>query len=311
MKSKRLVAILTILLHSDIVPAPKLAEKFGVSVRTIYRDIQALEDTGIPVVSTTGIRGGISIPAEYRANKRTFNHKDVATLLIDPTYSPHPVLSAPPPLEDINALIHNPQMHAFELDARKLFLDLSPWAGNALVSNNLTAIYYSLRENRFITFQYTTFTQDPIRRMVEPHQLVLTDSQWFLRGYCLAHNAFRVFKLRHIKNIELLPDTFSPRPFPQNTHGLPSRANNRSTRIELLVDPCLKEHLLAKCNEQDMTPLESGKIHVSLDFVENDINYGFLMQCGNKCECIAPKHVRDELIHRLESALKLYCPAAP
>lgn len=65
MKIQRLIAILTSLLQTDRIPATRLAEMFEVSVRTIYRDIDDLESAGIPIVTHTGVNGGVGILEQY------------------------------------------------------------------------------------------------------------------------------------------------------------------------------------------------------------------------------------------------------
>ena len=308
MKIQRLIAILTILLRTDITPAPQLAKKFGVSVRTIYRDIQTLESAGIPIISVTGVHGGVGILPQYKMDKQLFTHQDIARLLTG-LNSVAGSINSPglnQTLEKIRAFIPDSQLDAIEMDARKLHIDLSPWSGNAIIGKNLDAIYDALQANQLIRFNYTTLKQDASTRIVEPHQLVLKESNWYLRAYCLNRSAFRLFKLRRIVNIQHLPGHFTPRDFPNRLHDFKEWTHPGMIEIELLIDETAKEILLDKCHEDDMTELENGKIHVRLNFVPSDLGYGFLMQLGEKCECIAPDYVRNELVMRLDRALSRY-----
>ena len=66
MRLERLIGILTILLQRDKITAPELAERFEVSRRTIQRDVEALCQAGIPIITTQGVGGGISIMESYR-----------------------------------------------------------------------------------------------------------------------------------------------------------------------------------------------------------------------------------------------------
>ena len=77
MKIDRLIGILSILLQEEKVTAPELAEKFEVSRRTINRDIEDLCKAGIPVVTSQGTGGGISIMDGYKLDRTILSSKDM------------------------------------------------------------------------------------------------------------------------------------------------------------------------------------------------------------------------------------------
>lgn len=308
MKIQRLIAILTILLRTDCVPASKLAEKFEVSVRTIYRDVEVLESAGIPIVTTAGVNGGIGILKEYKIDKKLFTSQDISTLLtgLNTVSGSMNGATLNQTLEKIKALIPEEQGRAIELDARKLHIDLTPWANNPVIGDNLEMLQKALAENRMVEFAYTTLKQEQGNRRVEPHQLVLKENQWYLRGYCAARQDFRVFKLRRMKDVAITEKVFEPRDFAQKMNDFKEWTHERMIEIELVADALIKDVLLDKCREENMTELGDGKIHVRLPFVESDLGYGYLLQHGEKCECIGPPHVRKELARRIAVMGGLY-----
>ena len=77
MKIDRLIGIITILLQKDKVTAPELARRFEVSRRTINRDIEDICKAGIPIVTTQGNGGGISISDSYKIDKTLFTHDEL------------------------------------------------------------------------------------------------------------------------------------------------------------------------------------------------------------------------------------------
>ncbi len=83
MKLDRLIGILAVLLQKDQVTAPELAELFEVSRRTINRDIEALCQAGIPLVTTQGFGGGISIMEGYRMDRTILSRSDMQAILAD------------------------------------------------------------------------------------------------------------------------------------------------------------------------------------------------------------------------------------
>lgn len=308
MKIQRLIAILTVLLQTDHMPAPRLAEKFGVSVRTIYRDVQALESAGIPIVTTPGLHGGIGILEQYKIDKKLFTSQDISTLLTGLHTVSGSISDATlnQTLEKIRALIPEDQVRAIELDARKLYIDMTPWQQNPEIVAHLATLQQALDTNRLLRFAYQTLRQERSLRTVEPHQLVLKESQWYLRGYCRDKGDFRVFKLRRMAAVQVLDETFAPREFPARLNDFKDWFHERMIEIELLMHPTLREAMLDRCREEDITPWPDGRLHIRLNFVESDLGYGYLMQHGDKCECIAPAHVRAELVRRIDALRRVY-----
>ena len=82
MKVDRMLSIIMLLLHRKIISAPELSKIFDVSVRTIYRDIETISHAGIPVVTETGVKGGVSILEEFKIDKYLFSASDIASTMI-------------------------------------------------------------------------------------------------------------------------------------------------------------------------------------------------------------------------------------
>lgn len=81
MKESRLFKIIYYILENGRITAPELAEKFEVSVRTIYRDIDVISSAGIPIYVTTGRNGGIQILENYVLDKAFFSEKEKQDIL--------------------------------------------------------------------------------------------------------------------------------------------------------------------------------------------------------------------------------------
>lgn len=308
MKIQRLIAILTILLRTDHVSARRLAEKFEVSTRTIYRDIHVLEQAGIPIVSAYGLNGGIGIIEEYKIDKKLFTSQDISMLLtaLNTVSGSVSASTLNQTLEKIRALIPKEHAQAVEVDARKLHIDMTPWANNPAIGENLGVLRQALDGNHMVSFLYTNLKEETAPRKVEPHQLMLKDSQWYLKAYCMERQDFRTFKLLRMQDIQAHPEVFEPRDFPQETPSFKEWSKKGMIKIELLADSSIRDFLLEQCSELDMRPADNGKIHVTINFVVNELLYSYLLQFGDKCECIAPPHVRQEVIRRLDSARRMY-----
>ena len=82
MKIDRLVSIIMVLLDKNRIGAQELADMFEVSLRTIYRDIDAINMAGIPVRGTSGVNGGFEIMPEYKLDKKVFSAADLSAILM-------------------------------------------------------------------------------------------------------------------------------------------------------------------------------------------------------------------------------------
>lgn len=308
MKLQRLIAILTILLQKNRVSATALAEKFEVSVRTIYRDIETLENAGIPIITFTGVNGGISIIEQYKIDKKLFTDQDISTLLTS-LYSVSgsiPDAKLNQTLEKIKGLIPRERGRAIELTSRQLYIDMTPWSNHPRISEALKQIQKSLEENSLIQFSYTPRHGETGERIAEPYQLVLKENNWYLRAFCLKRQDFRTFKLRRMENIVVLPQKFEPRKFEDGMTDFKDWKSDKLITVELVVDDSLRERVLDYCHDECMEDLDNGKIHVEMPFVESEMGYSVLLGMGHKCEVIAPAHIREELTRRIALMKMVY-----
>lgn len=311
MKLERLIAILTTLLQKERISATWFAEKFGVSVRTIYRDIEALESAGIPIVTHTGVNGGISIIDSYKIDKKLFTNQDITTLLTS-LYSVSGSLSSAKinqTLEKIKSLIPEEHGQNIELTSKQLYVDMTPWSSNPLVTEALKIVQHALEGNHLIEFDYQGRHSTTLKRTAEPHQLVLKENKWYLRAFCRERSDFRTFKVSRIKEMKILPETFTPRVFDQGMTDFKEWQNKRTIIIELVIEESLRERALDFCHEAQMRALDNGKIAVTMPFVESDMGYGVLLSMGYRCTVVSPAHVRDELIRQINLLSRVYTDA--
>lgn len=132
MKTERLLAITMILLEHKQISASKLADMLEVSVRTIYRDIDSLSQSGIPVTTQTGSKGGISIMENYKIDKHFFTTTDITSLLIalESLASNISPISLQHTLEKIKTLVPTHFLDEIEFKSNQIASDLTPWTSN-------------------------------------------------------------------------------------------------------------------------------------------------------------------------------------
>jgi len=206
----RLTAILTQLQTVRLLTAPNLAKKFGVSIRTIYRDIKALEQAGVPIFTEEGkgykLMEGYKIPpvmfTENEANalilveQLVLKNKD-ASLVKEYTEA----------IQKIKAVLKN--------DVKDKANLLSDRTRNALnlnterTSNNLTILQHALTNHCLVKIDYANEAKKQSQRIIEPFALLSTDN-WLLIAWCQQREEFRYFRLDRIAKLQVLSEKFTP-----------------------------------------------------------------------------------------------------
>lgn len=208
MKIDRLVSIIMILLERKKISASELAEMFEVTPRTIYRDIEAISLAGVPIVTYPGVNGGIGIMDEYKIDKKIFTKSDVETLLIglssmSSAFSKEEIKCT---LAKIKGLFPEEHIKEIELKSNQISIDLTPWIGNKDLKSNLEQIKKAMNDKKILRFNYFDSKGKKSNRKVEPYQLVLKESNWYLQGYCISKQDFRIFKLSRISDIKVIEE---------------------------------------------------------------------------------------------------------
>lgn len=304
MKIDRLISIIMILLNNNKISATKLAQMFEVSTRTIYRDIQVIEQSGVPIFTTTGVDGGIGILPTYKVDKNLFSPTDIQTILmglssVSTTLSSKDLIGT---LEKVKQLL--PPKHTIK--ANQIEIDLTTWMGNKSILLLIDQIKQSLEENHILWFAYCNNSGIISLRQVEPYQLVLKETHWYLQAYCLQKQDFRIFKLSRISNLVVDKTTFIPREFSPKPLDGKGWIDKSLMPIQLLVDGSLYDKMMELCGEDHIKPYADHKFLVEFMFVPDDYGYNLLLGFGHNCECIAPIEVRTELINRIEKLATRY-----
>ena len=215
----RLTAIVTQLQTKRLVTAPELAAKFSVSVRTIYRDIRALEDAGIPIYVEEG--KGYSLMEHYRLPPVTFTESEANALIIAEQLVLNNKDSSL--IKDYSAAIDKIKsvLTLNIKDKANLLTDRTQSKQIENIertSSNLSILQFALTNFLLTKIEYANEANETTDRTIEPFALLSARSNWLLVAWCLLRKDFRYFRLdsakqrlrQRIKKIEILSETFTP-----------------------------------------------------------------------------------------------------
>lgn len=308
MKVDRLVSIIMILLDKGRVGAQELADQFEVSPRTIYRDIEAINMAGIPVRSTAGVGGGFEIMPEYKIDRKVFSADDLSAILmglssLSGMMRGKELVNA---LAKVRSFVPADKAKDIELKANQIWIDLSPWMGNTDMQGYLERIKVALQQRKLLTFEYIAHHGNKTVRMVEPYQLVLKSSHWYLQGYCYKRNEFRLFRLSRMSNLQIGEETFTPREYQKPTLAFAEILETMQTKVKIRIHKSVMDRVLDFCAYEDFTPDGDAHYIVDFPFIENEYYYDILLGFGAKCECLEPLSIRAEMKRRIHQIAALY-----
>jgi predicted DNA-binding transcriptional regulator YafY len=294
------------LLRKERVQAKELAEMFDVSVRTILRDVEAINLAGIPIVTYQGANGGIGIAEGYRLDRSVLTEEDMSTIIstlggIAGTIpdSRHEVL-----MEKLRNIMPSAQLESLDSKVKQLVIDLSPWGGNELLRESVASIRKAIENRKEIEFEYIDSEGKRSRRAVEPYSLVLKGQKWYMYAWCSIRQDFRLFRLSRIRELVVSDRHYEPRKVSmgQLTYEDHWKAPENMISLELVFEKEL-ESLVEEWFAGELEKQEDGKLLAKVMLPENNWLYGFILSFGPGVEVINPPHLRGIIA---ELAKKIY-----
>jgi predicted DNA-binding transcriptional regulator YafY len=298
MQINRLFEIIYILLDKKSVTAKEFAEHFEVSVRTIYRDIDILSSAGIPIYTSQGKGGGISLLDDYILNKSVLSENEQNEILFalqSLTAAQKP--GADPVLAKLSRLFNKNQANWIEVD-------LAPWGSSKTQTSEFTVLKEAILNQQRIQFEYINSSGEKSRRYVEPVKLIFKVNAWYLQGFCLSRNTFRTFKISRMSKIETMQEHFDKRPEP------PEEAQENSTQkwIPIVLKGSAQGayRILDEFDENAITQESDGSYTVTAMLPESKWLIGYLLSFGTDIEVLEPAPIRALLQGQVEALYEKY-----
>ena len=210
----RLLSILTILKSKRITTGPELADKFAVSLRTIYRDIRKLEESGVPIITIEG--RGYTIMDGYMVAPIMFDELEVNALitaeqLIARTNDDSLIEHFEQTLQKIKSVFKSTLQSKGELLNSKMHVFKSK--SSEAKSSSLAHIQMAIVNFRITDLTYVALSEETTSRMIEPVAIYSFDEKWIVIAWCRLRAAYRSFRLDRIQHFKILEETFVDRQF--------------------------------------------------------------------------------------------------
>ncbi|MBI3519064.1 MAG: YafY family transcriptional regulator [Bacteroidetes bacterium] len=298
----RVTAILIQLQSKRIVKAQDIAERFNISLRTVYRDIRTLEEAGIPLVGETGV--GYSIMDGYRLPPVMFTIDEAtafltAEKLVEKLTDASTDESYKSAMYKIKSVLRSTEKDYLEtMDHHIEVLDNPYIPKERTAHNSLQPILKSIAEKKVLSIHYfANHSQENTSRNIEPVGIFYSGSNWHLLAFCQLRNDYRDFRIDRIQQI-----TSTPLPFKKEHPSLKSFLKQIAQEKEL-------NHIVILVNKEIMKHLGEQKYYngfISQREVKDKIEMTFLtcsvegfarwyMMFGDHAEVVSPLTLKQAI----------------
>lgn len=298
MKLDRLLGILTVLLQNRRVTAPYLAERFEVSRRTITRDIDALCMAGIPVVTTQGTGGGIAIAEGYKLDKSVLTANELHDIVAS-LRGLGSVTGKPQVERTLDKLIPGGDGAMVSL-RESVVIDLASHAKNSLMEK-IGQIKRAIQAGHTITFDYF-YEKGDITRTIEPYTVVFMWSAWYVFGYCLTRDDWRLFKLSRLWGLRENSEAFAARQIPPDRVVTADRFPDEK-RLVALLEPAQKYQLIDTYGPSCFTEEADGMLRLEIGYTNDDYMRRWLLSFGGAARVIEPVSMAEAIRREAEKML--------
>ena len=290
MRLDRLLGISLELMTKRRVTAAELADKFEVSVRTIYRDIELINQAGIPVVSYNGADGGYELADGYFVTRQHFSVDDLSVIYSLLKAMEGAMGGAVSSAKRKLASLH-PKL-ADEERRETVVMDLCVPESER---NHVQELYGAIRQRRVVRLSYTDAAGTTTERFVEPINLLWSKGAWYVEAYCRKVRAMRYFRVSRIERLDVTEERFVPRQLPKE----PEREETPGIRVHLRFDVSVRTRVL----EQFPGECEylGDCIEVRTTFYRKEYALSVIAGYGTKVEIVSPDELRDEIIAHLDT----------
>ena len=300
MQINRLFEIVYILLDKKNITANELAERFEVSRRTILRDIDKLSSAGIPVYSTPGKGGGISILDSFVLNKTVISEEEQNQIIFAlQSFVPTQSAEAGDILSRLSALFDKRDMSWIEVD-------FSRWGNESADREKFDILKKAILEKHGVEFKYPQHSGRFSERHVYPLKLVFKSKAWYVQAYCLKRLAYRTFRISRIQALNAVSDSFAGREFSPPPINEQKVDRSSFAHLVLRFAPEVALGIYDEFNPENIRVEKDGSCIVEIDFPHDYWMYSFILSFGSSVEVLAPENVRMMMLEIIEDMRGIY-----
>lgn len=317
MRVHRLISILLLIDSKGKIKAKELADKLETSVRTIYRDIDILSQSGIPITTTTGPDGGIHFIDGYSVGIDELGSDEMINLYLS-SMGIIPHINSESGLKLNNTLLKLekklPSKYYQDIQTLKkhFYFDETPWWEDGPKIIHIDSLIKSVFESFKLKITYQKVNGDVSIRVISPYGLVVKRMDWYLIAYCEESKGIRLFKCERMTDIKKLDESFL---VPIN-FKIDEYWNKSEKGFKTLCTESEVYQVKIKLNKDYANIIKNFEVyeikqdHQSITVTINLFKYEYachdIMEFIGCCEVIEPIELRNYVKQSLKKQLTLY-----
>jgi len=315
MRADRLLGILLTLDENRKVTARELAEKFEVTVRTIYRDISVIP-RDFPIRAEDGPNGGYSLMPGYRLPPLPFSKKDILALTLMGSVAGQKLgLIEGENFKKAFRKLFASLPHLFSENAKsianKILIDVEPWKIPPKVPRVLEKITEALTTTKTITFQYAKAGRKVEAQEVDPYGLCHRSGFWYLVGFSRKRKAIRLFRADRFEKLVVTGEPFTPDPQFDLEHfwtkQLPKEYENKGAAVKIIFDKSVVNEIKkTKWGAGKTRKLQDGRLELTFKTFDTERLVSFVLSFGPKALLVEPKSLKEKIKKSLREASEIY-----
>ena len=298
MKIERLIGIITTLQQKEKVTAPYLAEKFEVSRRTINRDIEDICRAGIPIVTTQGTKGGISLMEGFALDTTVFTKQELSAV-----FTGLKSLDSVSSSQSADKLAS--KMGAGDtLDLMDcMTIDLASFYKSSL-SAKIELIKKGISERRCITFHYY-YNKGEDDKLIEPYRIYFMWSDWYVFGFCRQRQDFRLYKLRRLWDLQLGEESYEVRAIPDEKLQFDTHMTD-DYFVTAIYDSSVKYKLVEEYGPDSFSVMDDGQLYAKWGFNSAEDALPWFLGLGDKVKIMEPPEMVELMKNTLATISEQY-----
>jgi predicted DNA-binding transcriptional regulator YafY len=312
-KLERLAGIVFIMGRKGKIQARELAERFEVSERTIYRDIQALSELRVPIVAESGTGGGYSIAPGYFLRPVVFSDAECQALILGCEFISgqkgfplaQPAVLA---LEKLESIMPEQNVAVAKKLAAKISYKIPVAAASHQLAEMLSLLKTAMENRQTIEVKYQALrTQKTTIRKIDVYRLFFEQDAWHILGFCHLRREVRQFKVARIQNLKYTGDTFQA----EDWGSLSSNNSEPKEPILVKVDkesPTGRKLIESPSFQSFIRDEDAQALYLS--FTAEWFSTAYIIETvlgfGKSAEIISPEDVRREFINEIREINEVY-----
>ncbi|MEG1582118.1 MAG: WYL domain-containing protein, partial [Clostridia bacterium] len=297
--------IIITLLQNGKTKAKDLASKYEVSIKTIYRYIDALTLSAVPIISTNGRDGGIEIGGNFTLDKLYFSKEELSTIISSLNSTSLEEFNNSSLVEKITFATGSKELELMRSEC--IVFDTLPWYYKSSFQQKINTLKTNIKLRQITQIEYTGLNKKNTTRKIEPYLIIFKDGVFYLYAFCLLKNEFRLFRLSRISSIVTLGEKFIKREIDYKNKPWSENTKQNLESIELIVSNEILPEITDWLGDNSTIKKYNDK-NSCVSFI-SAINVGLqnkLLSFGSNIVVTAPNQLKAKLASEIKKMDILY-----